>query len=147
MTLDQLHIFIAVAEREHVTRAADALGLAPPSVSAAVASLEREFGTKLFHRVGRGIVVTEGGKLLLDQARDLVNRAEALSYRDVEELAPAGTRRPAASRAARWPRNFQSDRVCMTRRWRKTDSNSWSHLWMRVSLGERDGNNESSRTR
>jgi DNA-binding transcriptional LysR family regulator len=78
MTLDQLQIFIAVAEREHVTRAADALGLAPPSVSAAVASLEREFGTKLFHRVGRGIVVTEGGKLLLDEARALVNRADAL---------------------------------------------------------------------
>jgi len=48
MTLDQLQIFIAVAEREHVTRAADALGLAPPSVSAAVASLEREFGTCFF---------------------------------------------------------------------------------------------------
>ena len=78
MTLDQLQIFIAVGEREHVTRAADALGLAPPSVSAAVASLEREFGTKLFHRVGRGIVVTEGGKLLLDEARALLNRAEAL---------------------------------------------------------------------
>jgi DNA-binding transcriptional LysR family regulator len=78
MTLDQLQVFIAVAEREHVTRAAEALGLAPPSVSAAVASLEREFGTKLFHRVGRGIVVTEGGKLLLGEARALVNRAEAL---------------------------------------------------------------------
>jgi DNA-binding transcriptional LysR family regulator len=78
MTLDQLYIFIAVAEREHVTRAADALGLAPPSVSAAVASLEREFGTKLFHRVGRGIVITEGGKLLLDEARALVTRAEAV---------------------------------------------------------------------
>ncbi len=78
MTLDQLQIFVAVAEREHVTRAADALGLAPPSVSAAVASLEREFGTKLFHRVGRGIVVTEGGKLLLDEARALVNRADAV---------------------------------------------------------------------
>src|SRR5690348_1613438 len=78
MTLDQLQIFIAVAEREHVTRAAASLGLAPPSVSAAVASLEREFGTKLFHRVGRGIVVTEGGKLLLDEARALVNRADAL---------------------------------------------------------------------
>src|SRR6202011_2669130 len=75
MTLDQLQIFIAVAEREHVTRAADVLGLAPPSVSAAVASLEREFGTKLFHRVGRGIALTEGGKLLLDEARALVNRA------------------------------------------------------------------------
>jgi hypothetical protein len=32
-----------------------------------------------------------------------------------------------------------------TRRWRKADSNSWSHLWMGL-LGERDGNNESSRT-
>jgi DNA-binding MarR family transcriptional regulator len=40
ITLDQLQIFIAVAKREHVTRAADALGLGPPSVSAAVASLE-----------------------------------------------------------------------------------------------------------
>src|SRR5215472_5906782 len=78
MTLDQLQIFIAVGERQHVTRAAGALGLAPPSVSAAIAALEREFGTKLFHRVGRGIVVTEGGKLLLAEARDLVNRAEAI---------------------------------------------------------------------
>jgi DNA-binding transcriptional LysR family regulator len=89
MTLDQLQIFIAVAEREHVTRAADALGLAPPSVSAAVASLEREFGTKLFHRVGRGIAVTEGGKLLLEEARGLVNRAEAvkLAMREFTGLA------------------------------------------------------------
>jgi len=89
MTLDQLQIFIAVAEREHVTRAADALGLAPPSVSAMVASLEREFGTKLFHRVGRGIVVTEGGKLLLDEARALVNRADSvkLAMREFTGLA------------------------------------------------------------
>jgi DNA-binding transcriptional LysR family regulator len=78
MTLDQLQIFIAVAEREHVTRAADAIGLAPPSVSSAVASLEREFGTKLFHRVGRGIALTEGGKLLLEEAHTLVNRADAV---------------------------------------------------------------------
>jgi len=78
MTLDQLQIFVAVAEREHVTRAADALRLAPPSVSAAVVSLEREFGTKLFHRVGRGILMTEGGKLLLDEARALACRADAV---------------------------------------------------------------------
>jgi DNA-binding transcriptional LysR family regulator len=89
MTLDQLQIFIAVAEREHVTRAADALGLAPPSVSAAVASLERKFGTKLFHRVGRGIVATERGKLLLDEARALINRADAakLAMREFTGLA------------------------------------------------------------
>ena len=89
MTLDQLKIFIAVAEREHLTQAADAVGLAPPSVSAAVASLEREFGTKLFHRVGRSIAATEGGKLLLDEARDLVSRAEAvkLAMREFTGLA------------------------------------------------------------
>jgi DNA-binding transcriptional LysR family regulator len=89
VTLDQLKIFIAVAEREHITRAANALGLAPPSASAAVASLEREFGTKLFHRVGRGILVTEGGKLLLDEARALVNRADAvkLAMREFTGLA------------------------------------------------------------
>src|SRR6516164_2177588 len=89
MTLDQLQVFIAVAEREHITRAASALGLAPPSVSAAVASLEREFGTKLFHRVGRGILVTEGGKLLLDEARALISRADAvkLAMREFTGLA------------------------------------------------------------
>jgi len=47
MTLDQLKVFIAVAEREHVAQAAEALGLAPPSVSPAVASLEREFQNRL----------------------------------------------------------------------------------------------------
>src|ERR1700731_2696284 len=89
MTLDQLQIFVAVAEREHVTRASDALGLAPPSVSAAVASLEREFGTKLVHRVGRGVGAPEGGKLLLNKARALVPRAEAvkLAMREFTGLA------------------------------------------------------------
>ena len=89
MTLDQLQIFIAVAKREHITRAADVLGLAPPSVSAAVASLEREFSTKLFHRAGRGIALTEGGKLLLDESRALVHRADAvkLAMREFTGLA------------------------------------------------------------
>jgi len=89
MTLDQLQIFIAVAKREHITRAVDVLGLAPPSVSAAVASLEREFSTKLFHRAGRGIALTEGGKLLLDESRALVHRADAvkLAMREFTGLA------------------------------------------------------------
>ena len=43
-----------------------------------MAPLEREFGTKLFHRVGRGIALTEGGKLLLEEAHTLVNRADAV---------------------------------------------------------------------
>lgn len=77
MTLDQLQVFTAVAEREHVTRAAVAMDMTQSAVSAAVASLERELGVKLFHRVGRGIVLTEGGKLFLGEARAVLSRAEA----------------------------------------------------------------------
>ena len=76
MTLDQLRIFVAVAEREHVTRAAEALHLTQSAVSAAVASLEERHGAKLFHRVGRGIVLTEAGTLFLREARAVLARVE-----------------------------------------------------------------------
>ncbi len=75
MTLDQLRIFVAVAERQHVTRAAGALHLAQSAVSAAVASLEGRHGTKLFHRVGRGIALTEAGAVFLVEARAVLARA------------------------------------------------------------------------
>ncbi|WP_264048003.1 LysR family transcriptional regulator [Methylobacterium flocculans] len=77
MTLDQLRIFVAVAEREHVTRAAEALNLVQSAVSAAIATLEGRHATKLFHRVGRGIQLTEPGRVFLDEARAVLARAEA----------------------------------------------------------------------
>ena len=52
MTLEQLRIFVAVAEREHLTRAADALALSPSAVSAAIRTLEGRYGAALFDRVG-----------------------------------------------------------------------------------------------
>lgn len=76
MTLEQLRIFVAVAEREHVTRAAEALRLTQSAVSAAVASLENRYATQLFHRVGRGIVLTEAGRLFLREAKAVLARAE-----------------------------------------------------------------------
>ena len=76
MTLEQLRVFIAVAERQHVTRAAAALNLAQSAASAAIASLERH-GAKLFHRLGRGIELTEAGTLFLTEARAVLARAEA----------------------------------------------------------------------
>ena len=76
MTLEQLRVFVAVAERQHVTRAAEALHLAQSAVSAAIAALEGRHGTKLFHRVGRGIELTEAGRLFLDEARAVLGRAE-----------------------------------------------------------------------
>jgi DNA-binding transcriptional LysR family regulator len=45
MTLEQLRIFIAVAEREHLTKAAAVLHLTPSAVSAAIHALEDRYGT------------------------------------------------------------------------------------------------------
>jgi DNA-binding transcriptional LysR family regulator len=69
MTFEQLRVFVAVAERQHVTRAAATLNLAQSVASAAIASLEAQHGAALFHRVGRGIELTEAGALFLLRAR------------------------------------------------------------------------------
>jgi DNA-binding transcriptional LysR family regulator len=52
MTPNQLRAFVSVSERQHVTRAAEALHLTQSAASASIAALEGRHGTKLFHRVG-----------------------------------------------------------------------------------------------
>ncbi len=69
MTLEQLRIFIAVAEREHLTQAADALALTPSAVSAALRTLEQRYDTPLFNRIGRRIELNEAGRVFLAEAR------------------------------------------------------------------------------
>ncbi len=63
MTLEQLRIFVAVAEREHVTQAARALNMTQSATSAAITALESRYATKLFDRIGRRIALTEAGRL------------------------------------------------------------------------------------
>lgn len=75
MTLEQLRIFVAVAEREHVTRAAVDLNLTQSATSAAVAALEARYAVKLFDRIGRRIELTQAGRLLLIEARAVLARA------------------------------------------------------------------------
>lgn len=75
MTLEQLRIFVGVAEREHMTRAAKALHVTQSAVSAAIAALETQHGVKLFHRVGRRIELTDVGRAFLDEARSVLGRA------------------------------------------------------------------------
>lgn len=77
MTLEQLRIFIAVAEREHLTRAADALNLTPSAVSSAIRVLEERYATALFHRTGRRIALTEAGLAFLPEAKATLARAES----------------------------------------------------------------------
>jgi len=77
MTLEQLRIFVAVAERLHMTRAAEALHLTQSAVSAAVAALEARHGTQLFDRVGRGLALNAAGAAFLPEARAVLAQAEA----------------------------------------------------------------------
>lgn len=77
MTLEQLRIFVAVADREHVTQAARDLNLTQSATSAAVAALEARYQTKLFNRVGRRIALTDAGRLFLVEAKAVLARATA----------------------------------------------------------------------
>lgn len=85
MTLDQLRIFLAVVQHMHFTRAAEALYITQPAVSAAIQSLEEQYGVKLFHRIGRRIEVTEAGKLLQVEAQKILDSV-ALTERGLQEL-------------------------------------------------------------
>ena len=75
MTLEQLRIFVGVAEREHMTRAAAALNVTQSAASAAIAALEARHDVVLFHRIGRRIELTEVGRVFLDEARAVLGRA------------------------------------------------------------------------
>lgn len=105
MTLEQLRIFVGVAEREHMTAAARVLNVTQSAASAAIAALEERHAIKLFHRVGRGIALTEAGRLFLVEARGVLTRADAAET-VLEELGELkrGTLRVVASQtiAAYW---------------------------------------------
>ncbi|WP_408967604.1 LysR substrate-binding domain-containing protein [Planktothrix sp.] len=85
MTLEQLRIFLAVAEHLHFTRAAENLYITQPAVSAAIQSLETEYRVKLFHRIGRHVEITEAGKLLQLEAQKILEQV-ALTERGLREL-------------------------------------------------------------
>lgn len=85
MTLEQLRIFVAVAEQLHVTRAARELNLTQSAASAAIAAIEGRYGIALFHRVGRRMTLTEAGRVLLTEGRAVLQHARD-AERALEEL-------------------------------------------------------------
>lgn len=78
MNFEQLRIFIAVAERLHVTQAAKQLNMTQSAASASIASLEGRYGVKLFDRIGRHIALTETGRTLLAEGKALLEHAAAV---------------------------------------------------------------------
>lgn len=92
MTLDQLRIFIEVAERQHLTQAAAALFLTPSAVSSSIKALEDRYGTALFNRVGRRIELSAAGRIFLAEAKRALASARAAQ----QTLSELGTLRRGA---------------------------------------------------
>ncbi|GAA2623626.1 LysR family transcriptional regulator [Streptomyces vastus] len=72
----QVEYFLAVAAHRSFTSAAHTLRVAQPSLSHSIRLLERELGTPLFHRLGRGVVLTSAGEAFVEPARQVMRDLE-----------------------------------------------------------------------
>lgn len=77
MELTALRYFRAIAQTRHLTRAAEALGVTQPALSAALKKLEEEVGAELMHRTGKGMELTDAGRLFAAFADESVLAADA----------------------------------------------------------------------
>jgi len=92
-------VLVAVARHGSVTAAAHALNYAQPSVSHHLARLEAETGTKLVQRAGRGIRLTDAGRLLAERGAEIIGRLDAAE----NELAAYSGMRAGRLRLAAFP--------------------------------------------
>lgn len=72
MDLHQIKYFLAVVDHNGINAAATVLDVAQPTISQAIQGLERELGVPLFHRIGRGMVLTSAGHSLVGPARRIL---------------------------------------------------------------------------
>jgi DNA-binding transcriptional LysR family regulator len=77
--LRRLRAFVAIAEEEHITRAAERLGMQQPPLTRLLRSLEDELGVLLMHRLPRGVRITDAGRALLEEARAVLSRADGIA--------------------------------------------------------------------
>lgn len=78
MTLDQLRYFSAVCKYGSVSQGAESLNISQPSVSNAIANLEKEFGVELFTRHHKKLILTEEGLRLSEMAESLLAQADGI---------------------------------------------------------------------
>ena len=81
MTLRHMKIFVAVFRHSNITKAAQELHLAQPSVSLAIKELENYYGIRLFERIGKRISPTEGGKEFFGYSLHIVSLFEEMEKR------------------------------------------------------------------
>jgi LysR family transcriptional regulator, hydrogen peroxide-inducible genes activator len=85
MELHQLRYFVAVAQLENFTRAAQKCFVAQPSLSQQIIKLEREFGGPLFDRTGRKVRLTDRGRTLFDRAIEILAAVDGAKRAMTEE--------------------------------------------------------------
>jgi len=88
MELKQLHYFMEVAKREHISEAAADLHIAQSAISRQIANLEGELGVKLFEREGRNIKLTPIGKIFYDHTQTAIKAIEHATKQVEEYLDP-----------------------------------------------------------
>lgn len=88
----RLRQFVTVAREEHLTRAADLLGVPQPTLSRSIARLEAELGVALFSRPGRSIKLTRHGRMLFEYSERTLTTLAAQLRLLAEETDPRGGR-------------------------------------------------------
>ena len=90
MDLETIRAFLAVADGSTVTETAERAHRTQPAVSRALARLERDVGSELFQRVGRGMTLTPAGREMVEHARRIVESFDR-GVRAVQDItAPGG---------------------------------------------------------
>jgi LysR family transcriptional regulator, benzoate and cis,cis-muconate-responsive activator of ben and cat genes len=92
MELRHLRYFVAVANERNFTRAAEVLNIAQPPLSRQIRQLEEEVGAELIDRASRPLKLTEAGRLLYEQAVQVLSGVEQLQSM-MHQLSQAGRRR------------------------------------------------------
>src|SRR3982074_1030418 len=149
MDLKQLRTFRAVAELGSLSKAADRLRAAQPALSRHIKLLEHELRVELFIRNGRGMLLTNAGRMLLDRTTGLVRQIEQVRD-DIQSASGSPSGRvilgpvPTVSAvlSGRFARRFPPDLAAHRRKlWRPSGCGSGDHVRSRggsTSLGSLD---------
>ncbi|MFD1718349.1 LysR family transcriptional regulator [Georgenia deserti] len=129
VTLDEVRLLVAVADRGSISAAARVLTISQPSASARMRQLERRLGLELVDRRSRGAVLTADGRAVTDWARAvveaadvLVTGAEALAANQDEQLSVAASQTVGEYLMPAWLAAHRARRDAVAVRLRVTNS-------------------------